>query len=69
VKNTGTIKGVEEMIENAWVQRLGGPNASGAIFYLKNAFRDDYKDRHEHTGEDGGPMVVKIVNHGDKPSA
>jgi len=29
------------------VQRLGGTTPTGAIFYLKNAFKDDYKDRHE----------------------
>lgn len=41
------LNGIERLIENAWVQRLGGPNATGSIFYLKNAFKEDYKDRHE----------------------
>ena len=63
------IKAFDLYIESCWVRRLSGQAATGAIFYLKNAFRDDYKDRHEHTGEDGGPMVVKIVNYGDHPPA
>lgn len=46
-KNADTKKSFESAIEAVWVQRLGGPNATGAIFYLKNAFREDYKDRHE----------------------
>ncbi len=41
-------KELEEFIENAWVQRLAGTTPTGAIFYLKNAFKDDYKDRHEN---------------------
>lgn len=41
------IKEAEAFIEREWVQRLWGPNATGAIFYLKNAFQDDYRDRHE----------------------
>ena len=28
--------GADDLIENAWVQRLVGLNATGAIFYLKN---------------------------------
>lgn len=41
------IKSADNMIENAWVQRLGSPGATGAIFYLKNAFKEIYKDRQE----------------------
>jgi len=63
------LKQTERYIEDAWVQRLGGNSPTGAIFYLKNAFQEDYRDRHEHTGKDGEPVVVKIINYGDKPSA
>ncbi len=42
-----TIKGADSTIENAWVQRLGGNSPTGAIFYLKNAFKEHYKDKHE----------------------
>lgn len=41
------IKKAENLIEEAWVQRLNGMAATGAIFYLKNAFFEDYKDRKE----------------------
>lgn len=40
-------KEAEDFIENAWVQRLAGTTPTGAIFYLKNAFKEDYRDRHE----------------------
>lgn len=36
-------------IENAWVQRLMGTGAQGAMFYLKNVFKDDYKDHYDAT--------------------
>lgn len=32
-----TINLFEQMVETRWVQRLAGPNATGAIFYLKAA--------------------------------
>jgi hypothetical protein len=40
-------KEAEDWIEHQWVQRLAGTTPTGAIFYLKNAYRDEYKDRHE----------------------
>ena len=39
-----TIKKAYGVIEDAWVQRLTYPG-SGPIFYLKNAYHEDYKDR------------------------
>lgn len=39
------IKAAEMWIENAWVQRLAGANATGAIFYLKAAM--GYRDVQE----------------------
>ena len=41
------LKSMELFIESAWVRRLDGQAAVGAIFYLKNAFREDYKDKTE----------------------
>jgi len=41
-------KEAEDYIENQWIQRLAGTTPTGAIFYLKNAFHQDYKDRHEN---------------------
>lgn len=51
------IKGAEAWIENAWVQRLAGNAPTGAIFYLKNAFKDEYKDRHETDITSGGEKL------------
>jgi hypothetical protein len=55
-----TIKEIEAVIENAWVQRLWGNSPTGAIFYLKNAFRDSYKDRHETDITTGGDKITGI---------
>lgn len=40
-------KEAEDYIENAWVQRLAGTTPTGAIFYLKNAYSQDFRDRQE----------------------
>lgn len=42
-----TIKYADNYIESCWVRRLNLANATGVIFYLKNAFKEDFKDRHE----------------------
>lgn len=42
-----TIRWAEAQIEDAWLQQLAGPGATGPIFYLKNAFKEEYKDRQE----------------------
>lgn len=42
-----TIKKVEDIIEDYWVQGLRGNNVAGTIFYLKNAFKEDYRDRYD----------------------
>lgn len=41
------IKEFNTVVENRWVQRLNTGAPTGAIFFLKNAFRDDYRDKHE----------------------
>lgn len=46
-KYPDTIKDTDGYIENAWLQKLTGAGATGPIFYLKNAFKEDYKDRSE----------------------
>lgn len=46
-----TIKRAEKAIEMAWIERLAAPvQATGAIFYLKNAFA--YKDQIHNKNED-----------------
>ena len=49
-----TTKRIYNKIETEWVQRLDDMGATGAIFYLKNAFRELYKDRHEQDITSGG---------------
>ena len=55
-----TIKRAENIIENAWVQRLSGNAATGAIFYLKNAFHLYYRDRRETDITSGGEPLKGI---------
>lgn len=52
----------------AWWEDLGqinctrmGFNATSFIFQMKNRFPDQYKDRHEHSGQDGGPILHSIT--------
>lgn len=37
----------DHFIEKVWVEKLLESNATGAMFYLKNNFRDIYKDKSE----------------------
>lgn len=48
------LKGAELYMEDKWNQRLSGNSPTGAIFYLKNAFKEEYKDRHETDVTTGG---------------
>ncbi len=58
-----SIKACDSMIENAWVQRLAGNAPTGAIFYLKNAFKEDYRDKHETDITTGGkPLQITFDN-------
>ena len=64
-----TLKEIETMIEDCWVQRLEGNTTTGAIFYLKNAFKEHYKDRQETDITTGGeklPVLVKFIDGKDK---
>lgn len=57
-KFSDTIKKIEGIIEDAWVQALHhGKQATGPIFYLKNAFKEDYKDRTETDLTTGGKPI------------
>jgi len=42
-----TIKRVYQVIEDAWVQRLKGQSVAGVIFYLKNAYSKEWRDKQE----------------------
>lgn len=38
------------------------PDPTSAIFWLKNRRKEQWRDKqeHEHTGADGGPIIVKL---------
>ena len=58
-----TLKGAELYMEDLWLQRLAGNSPTGAIFYLKNAFKEEYKDRHETDVTSGGkPISITFDN-------
>ena len=56
-KFPNAIKTAENTIEEAWVSRLESPAAAGAIFYLKNAYKEHYRDRYEN--EISGEIKLK----------
>ena len=41
------LKSAYLFIEENWVQKLAGSNVAGTIFYLKNAFKDNWRDKQE----------------------
>ncbi len=43
------------------------PDTPAAMNWLKNRQKALWRDRHEFTGEDGGPLVVQVVKFGDRP--
>lgn len=63
-----TLKQIEFLIEDAWLQRLTATGATGAIFYLKNAFKEEYKDRNETdmTLRTPKPLLDVLHNNGSK---
>ena len=40
---------------------FGQPQITARIFALKNAMPDEWRDRHEVTGADGGPIAVTVA--------
>ena len=56
-KYPNTIKAFEAGLEDAWVDRLASASATGAIFYLKNKFKELYKDRTETDITSGGKII------------
>lgn len=65
-KFADAIKRADDLIEKAWVQRLKDPAATGAIFYLKNAFKEDYKDRTDSNVNLKIPKPLLDVLHKEK---
>ena len=49
-------------------EEFAGPQITARIFALKNAMPDEWRDRIEHTGADGGPIAVTVARFtGDEP--
>jgi len=59
------IKEAELCIEEAWVQRLKGQAVAGPIFYLKNAFKEEYRERTDIT-TDGKALPTPILGAATK---
>lgn len=61
LKYSLAIKRCYLTIEEAWVQRLDGTKSvAGAIFYLKNVFRKDWRDRTETVDESARMQIEKL---------
>ncbi len=56
-KYSDVLKVFEPRIEQAWVQRLAGNSPTGAIFYLKNAFSADFRDKIETDVTSNGKTI------------
>lgn len=59
-KFSGVIKKMNDNIESAWVKRLGSNSPVGAIFYLKNVFKESFKDRTETDLTSKGEKIIGI---------
>lgn len=55
-----------DTVEESLFQRARGKDTVAAIFFLKNN-RAKYRERVEHTGPDGGPIVMVYVPAKDEP--
>jgi len=47
-------------LERRLLKATEGPVVTSSIFALKNAAPEDWKDKQEHTGPDGGPLQIVI---------
>ena len=48
-------------VEKVRIKKFYPPDTTAAIFWLKNRRPKDWRDRVEHTGEDGNPITITIV--------
>lgn len=61
-----TIKRAYALIETQWVNKLDEAYPTGGIFYLKNAFKEEYRDRYDHTSDGAAMAAPVIVMYGPK---
>lgn len=59
------VAGGGEEVQVIDVERAMPPDTTAMIFWLKNRRRDTWRDRHEHTGADDGPINL-IIQSADK---
>lgn len=59
-----TIKKAYLRIEESWIQSLGRQYPTGSIFYLKNAFKEHWKDNWSLSNPDGTPFMPQVVLFG-----
>lgn len=59
-ENGKKVKEVEKVIVTV-VHKVLPPETTAAIFWLKNRRRDEWRDRQEVTGADGGPMETSTT--------
>lgn len=64
IEYSNAIKKAYSVIENAVVDQLYRPYPTGAIFYLKNAFKEDYRDRYDHTTDGKELPAPQIIVYG-----
>jgi hypothetical protein len=55
---SATVKKARLRVERFLEHRLFGQSVAGVIFNLKNNFGWKDQQSHEHTGPDGGPIVL-----------
>lgn len=56
-KYPDAVKEFDNYIESSWVRRLNGQSPAGAIFYLKNAFKENWKDHQTTDITSGGEKI------------
>lgn len=65
-KYRDTLKATEMYIEEQWNQALRDRQAAGPIFYLKNAFKEEYKDKNETSIRFPKPILDGITPKDEK---
>ncbi len=60
-KYPNAIRRADALIEEAWVGGLNNANATGRIFYLKNAFKEEYQDRVENDLTSKGEKISALA--------
>lgn len=55
------IKRAYGAIEEEWINLLATGKPVGAIFYLKNAFKEDYRDKQEYEHTTPEPIQFKVT--------